>query len=223
VFRGEMATLAFHELLRDKASGWSDVAGANVFDSDGALINSSKSWPVADIKISDRNYFKRLKDDPSLQEEVEVVPTRFGSGPAIVFARRVSGLHGQFLGVVTRAITPEQLESFFASTGLGEDSSISMHHQNGQLLARVPRVDAMIGQNFRKGSAAQLSVFDRSDVTIQLASPIDGKERIIASRKLAREPLVLVATKTLDATLVTWRAQTKFFVAVALGRSLFWS
>jgi diguanylate cyclase (GGDEF)-like protein/PAS domain S-box-containing protein len=216
VFRGEMATLAFHELLRDKASGWSDVAGANVFDSDGALINSSKSWPVADIKISDRNYFKRLKDDPSLQEEVEVVPTRFGSGPAIVFARRVSGLHGQFLGVVTRAITPEQLESFFASTGLGEDSSISMHHQNGQLLARVPRVDAMIGQNFRKGSAAQLSVFDRSDVTIQLASPIDGKERIIASRKLAREPLVLVATKTLDATLVTWRTQTKFFVAVAL-------
>lgn len=32
---------------------------------------------------------------------------------------------------------------------------------------------------------------------------------------LTEEPLVVVATKSLDATLATWRAQTKFFVIVA--------
>src|SRR4051812_23560233 len=32
IFRSEMATLAVHESLRSKASGWSDLAGANVFD-----------------------------------------------------------------------------------------------------------------------------------------------------------------------------------------------
>ena len=32
IFRSEMATLAMHEVLRAKASGWSDVAGANVFE-----------------------------------------------------------------------------------------------------------------------------------------------------------------------------------------------
>jgi diguanylate cyclase (GGDEF)-like protein/PAS domain S-box-containing protein len=216
VFRGEMATLAAHEMLRAKASGWSDVAGANVFDSNGVLINSSKSWPVADIKISDRDYFNRLKDDAASQEEVEVVPGRFGNEPAIVFAWRVSGPHREFLGVVTRAITPDQLESFFASTGLGHESSIAMHHQNGQLLARFPRVGAMIGQNFRIGSTEQVAVFERPFVTTQLASPIDGKQRIVASRMLTREPLVVVATKSLDATLATWRAQTKFFVTVAV-------
>jgi len=216
VFRGEMATLAVHEMLRAKATGWSDVAGANVFDSKGVLINSSKRWPVADVKISDRNYFNELKDNPSLQEAVEIVPGRFSTGHAIVFARRVSGLHGEFLGVVARAITPDQLESFFASTGLGEDSSISMHHQNGELLARVPHVEVMIGENFRKGSAEQMAVFDRPFAITQLASPIDGKERIIASRKLSRETLVVVATKSLDATLAAWRTQTKFFVGVAI-------
>ena len=51
MFRSEMATLAMHEVLRTKASGWSDVAGANVFDSRGTLINSSKRWPVADISV----------------------------------------------------------------------------------------------------------------------------------------------------------------------------
>ena len=98
VFRSEMGTLAVHEVLRAKASGWSDVAGANVFDANGVLINSSRRWPVADISVADRGYFNRLKNDPASQEEVEVVPGRFGSGPAIVFARRVSGPHGEFLG-----------------------------------------------------------------------------------------------------------------------------
>ncbi|MDN3278902.1 EAL domain-containing protein [Frankia sp. RB7] len=216
MFRSEMATLAVHEVLRTKASGWSDVAGANVFDANGVLINSSKRWPVADISVSDRGYFNRLKNDPASQEEIEVVPGRFGNGPAIVIARRVSGPHGEFLGLVSRAITPEQLESFFASTGLGEESSIAMHHQNGQLLARVPHVDAMIGQNYRTGSPEQMAVFERSFVTTELTSPIDGKDRIVASRMLTGEPLVVVATRSLDATLATWRTQTKFFVAVAV-------
>ncbi|HEX9213764.1 MAG TPA: EAL domain-containing protein [Bradyrhizobium sp.] len=216
VFRSEMGTLALHEELRAKASGWSDVAGASVFDSNGMLINSSRRWPVADISVADRGYFNRLKNDPIAQEEIEVVPGRLGNGPAIVIARRVSGLHGEFLGMVTRAITPEQLESYFASTGLGEDSSIAMHHQNGQLLARIPHVDDMIGQNYRTGSPEQKAVFERTFVTTQLASPIDGKDRIVASRLLTGEPLVIVATKSLDAMLATWRTQTKFFVTVAV-------
>ncbi|MBR0726508.1 bifunctional diguanylate cyclase/phosphodiesterase [Bradyrhizobium manausense] len=216
VFRSEMGTLAMHEVLRAKASGWSDVAGANVFDSTGVLINSSRRWPVADISIADRGYFSRLKNDPASQEEIEVVPGRFGNGPAIVFARRVSGPHGEFLGLVSRAVTPEQLESFFASTGLGEESSIAMHHQNGQLLARVPHADDMIGRNYRTGSPEQKAIFERSFVTTELASPIDGKDRLVASRMLTGEPLVVVATKSLDATLATWRTQTKFFVTVAV-------
>ncbi|MEY9180942.1 diguanylate cyclase (GGDEF)-like protein/PAS domain S-box-containing protein [Bradyrhizobium sp. USDA 313] len=216
IFRSEMGTLAVHEVLRAKASGWSDVAGANLFDSRGVLINSSRQWPVADISVADRGYFDRLKNDPASQEEVDVVPGRLGSGPAIVFARRVSGPHGEFLGLVSRAIAPEQLESFFASTGLGEESSIAMHHQNGQLLARIPHVDAMIGQNFRKGTPEQMAVFERTFVTTQLASPIDGKDRIVASRLLAGEPLVVLATRSLDATLATWRTQTKFFVTIAV-------
>src|SRR5258706_12481196 len=41
IFRGEMATLEWHEVLRARAEGYSDVAGVNLFDSEGVLINSS--------------------------------------------------------------------------------------------------------------------------------------------------------------------------------------
>ena len=98
VFRSEMGTLAVHEVLRAKASGLNDVAGANVFDSNGVLINSSQRWPVADVRISDRAYFNKLKNDPELLEEVEVVFGRFSPAKAIVFARRITGPRGEFLG-----------------------------------------------------------------------------------------------------------------------------
>ena len=150
-FRSEMGTLAMHEVLRAKASVMADVAGANVFDSNGVLINSSQRWPVDDVRISDRAYFNKLKKNPELLEEVEVVTGRFSSAKAIIFARRIEGSRGEFLGIVSRAIAPDVLEAFFASTGLGPHATIAMHHRDGQLLARFPHVEASIGENFRKG------------------------------------------------------------------------
>src|SRR5665647_372224 len=49
VFNGQFSTLEIHEALRVKISGSSDVAGVNVFNSKGALINSSETWPALDI------------------------------------------------------------------------------------------------------------------------------------------------------------------------------
>ena len=210
-----MGTLATHEMLRAKAAGWYDIAGVNVFDAEGLLINSSKRWPVANISISDRSYFRRLKENAGSQEEIEVVQGRFGSGPAIVFARRVSGLQGELIGLISRAITPDQLEMFFSSSGLGAESSVAMHHLNGQLLARFPRMDAMIGQNFRAGSPQQKAVFEGPFLNTELTSSMDGRRRLVSSRMLANEPFVIVATRSVDAALATWRTQTKFFVTIA--------
>jgi diguanylate cyclase (GGDEF)-like protein len=220
VFRSEMGTLAMHEVLRTKASGLADVAGANVFDANGVLINSSQRWPVADVRISDRAFFNKLKNNPELLEEVEVVAGRFSAAKAIVFARRISGPHGEFLGVVSRAIAPDVLEAFFASAGLGSQASVAMHHRDGQLLARFPHAETLIGENFRKGPPEQQAVFERQFVATRLTSPIDGRDRLIASRMLTSEPLIVVATKTVDSTLATWRSQTKFFIVVAASSVL---
>lgn len=219
-FRSEMGTLAMHEVLRAKASVMADVAGANVFDSNGVLINSSQRWPVADVRISDRAYFNKLKNNPELLEEVEVVTGRFSSAKAIVFARRITGRRGEFLGVVSRAIAPDVLEAFFASTGLGPQASVAMHHRDGQLLARFPHVEASIGENFRKGPPEQQAIFERPFVATRLTSPMDGRDRLIASHMLTGEPLVVIATKSLDSTLATWRSQTKFFIVVAASSIL---
>ena len=57
------------------------------------------------------------------------------------------------------------------------------------------------------GAPEQIAVFERSFVTTQLTSPMDGKDRIVASRMLTGEPLVVVATKSLDATPANFDSQ----------------
>ena len=53
-----------HDVLQAKVGRHSDVAGVNVFDSDGALINSSERWPVPNVNIADRPSSKPSNREP---------------------------------------------------------------------------------------------------------------------------------------------------------------
>src|SRR6266403_90955 len=145
-FRSEMATLEMHEILRAKVGGRFDAASANVFDSEGALINSSDIWPVPDIKIADRGFFKAFKSGTAATPAlIELVHGRLSGVMETIITHKITGPHGEFLGVINRVVTPEKFEKYFASVALGEGAAISMYHRNGTLLARYPHIDAMIG------------------------------------------------------------------------------
>jgi diguanylate cyclase (GGDEF)-like protein len=216
VFRGEMSTLDMHEMLRARVGGHADVAGVNVFDSNGVLINSSETWPVPDVKISDRNFFKAFKSGSAVTPVlIELVQGRFAGGWATVISHEITGPTGEFLGVVTRAMTPASFEKFFGSVALGKDAAITMYHHDGTLLARYPHVDAMVGLNFR-GGLVHRQILSKSDHgTMRLISPIDGLERLASARALADFPISIIATTTVEAALADWREQTRFLIGVA--------
>jgi diguanylate cyclase (GGDEF)-like protein len=215
-FNGQMSTLETHEILSAKVIGHSDVAGVNLFDSEGMLINSSQTWPVPDVKIADRAFFKAFKSGsvaaPAL---VELVQSRFTGDWATVISHKITGPNAEFLGVVTRAITPASFEKFFASLALGENAAISMYHRDGTMLARYPHIEAMIGRNFSTGQIHRriLSMSDHG--TLRLTSPVDGLDRLAAARALTDFPISIIATTTVAAALSDWREQMRFLVAAA--------
>ena len=214
-FRAMMSRPEWHEMLKLRLRSYTDVAGVNVFDADGVLINSSESWPVRDIRVGDRNYFKALKSGSEFERfRIELVPGRFAQGWATVIACKVSGPDGQFLGLVARAITPANFESFFASVTLAPGSSISMHIRDGTLLARFPHAETMIGRNFRTGPDNQQKLFELNRYTTRLISPFDGQNRLVSSRALNEFPIVIVATTTVAAALADWQQQMRFLIAV---------
>jgi diguanylate cyclase (GGDEF)-like protein len=216
MFRGQLATLAWHESLRTKMGAYSDVAGINVFDADGRLINSSEVWPVPEVSIADRGFFRSFKagteSSPIL---IELAQGRIGKGWATIIAQRVTGPQGEFIGVITRAIAPATFEKYFASVALGEGAAISLYLREGTLLARHPHIERMIGSNVHD-SAIYRYISSKSDHgTIRLTSPIDGQERLASAYGLRSFPMAIVASTTVAAALVDWREQTRFLILVA--------
>jgi diguanylate cyclase (GGDEF)-like protein len=214
-FKHEMSTEDVHKRLEAAVGATVDISGINVFDARGQLINSSRSWPVPDVNIADRGYFRQFASDKFAPAVLlEAVNSRFTGGWTTVIARKVVGPAGQLLGVVTRGISPANLERFFESLKLGDGSSISLSHRDGTLLARYPHIEKMIGQNFSTAPVQQ--VLSRADSgTIRLISPIDGEDRLASTRALSEFPLSVLATTTVATALADWRSQTRFLIVAA--------
>lgn len=186
-FRRRMSTPDVHLQLKERVSRASKIAGVNIYDADGLLINSSEASPVPNIRVDDRDYFKGHKSSPDASHlEIELVQSRFYGKWKTLITRKVTGKDGQFLGVVSRAIAPEKFEEFFSAVALGKDAAIIMHHHNGVLLARYPHVEQIIGKNFKVGSTPQAAILSMDHGAARLISPVDGTERLVAVRSLAR-------------------------------------
>jgi diguanylate cyclase (GGDEF)-like protein len=215
-YKRRMSGQDIHLMLKAKLGALSYVGGVNIFDADGVLINASATWPVPQVRVADRSYFKVFKSDPRSPDMlIEPVYSRITGHWTTVIARRMTGPNGEFLGAVGRGIEPANFEKFFASLALGEDAAISMYHRDGTLLARYPHVDAMIGQNFKAGPVHQ-QVLSKSDHgTVRIISPIDGQNRLASARILRNFPISVVATTTLASALADWREQIRFLIAVA--------
>lgn len=215
-FRAQMSTAELHEALKAKASGHDDVAGVNVFDADGRLINSSENRASSAVDISDRAYFKSFKSGTAPQTIlIELVHSRFSDDWATVIAYKIAAPNGDFLGVITRAIRPASFERFFASLTLGEAGAITMYHRDGTLLARYPHAENMIGLNFADGPVHRQILSKSDHGTLRLTSPIDGNDRLASTRALSQFPISIIAATTVSAALADWREQTRFLVAVA--------
>ena len=174
---------------------------------------------VPAVNIADRAYFNALKSGLE-QRQVELVRSRFSGGIRTVFAHRVSGPNGEFLGVVSRAISPAKFEGFFSSVTLGKDAAISMFHRDGTMLARHPHTDAIIGQKFRSAPLLTKVVNEGGQQTLRVRSPVDNQDRLGSAAELSHFPIVVIATKTVASALDDWREQTRFLIAAAIMSAL---
>uniref|UniRef100_E6VPY8 Diguanylate cyclase/phosphodiesterase n=1 Tax=Rhodopseudomonas palustris (strain DX-1) TaxID=652103 RepID=E6VPY8_RHOPX len=218
-FSGAMSTLAMHQTLRSRARGATEITALKIFDAKGHLINASDVWPVPEASIAERPYFLDHKAGVTQRPTVALEHDALAGGWTIVLAQRLSNADGEFLGVVSRAITPVHFDRFLSQVSLIGDSAVSIHHSDGTLLTRHPYAEGMIGRNFRDGPALQQAMFDQ-DTTARLPSPVDGQDRLVASHALDQLPIVMITTTTIEDALASWRTQTRLMVSVAAVSAL---
>jgi len=203
------------EILKSKSNGSPDIAGVNIFDSDGMLINSSV-WPRPAVNVADRAYFIAAKLDPaSTKASIDLVRSRLsGGGWTALISRTITGPSGEFLGVVTRGIATASFEKFFAPLVFGNDAVISLFHRDGTMIARYPHIDDLIGQNFSKGPFFEV-LANADHGNARNKGVVDGRDRLGSVRQLSNFPIVVVATTSVSVALADWRGQTRLLVGVA--------
>ena len=214
-FARAMSSPQTHALLETKLNGLTDVVGVNIWGADGSLLNSSAEWPIRKLDITDRDYFRAMKSDPAMQQSVALLRNRLVGNWTIVIGQRISSPTGEFLGVMTRGVAPKSIEAFLDSIESDKSASVAFLHTDGTLMARIPRMDAMIG---RKITIDNQPSTQPEHYTLQVISPVDKVERIVAVRHMPSFPIIITASTTVEAALKEWRQLTRFLVGVgALG------
>jgi signal transduction histidine kinase len=220
----DMASRDVHILLKDKIGALPQLSAVTLIDGDGNLVNFSRYWPIPGVSAADRDYFKALKANPNLKTFISAPVQNRGNGAWTIFlARRISGQHGEFIGVLLGAMELQYFEDFYRLVSEDNQGSIVLLRRDGVVLVRYP-LAAAVGKSFGAEHILQGGVAG----TVRAISPIDGRMRLKAAHALANYPLFVLVTKTEAAALGNWRSAARLIslatviaaICLALGAVL---
>ena len=207
-FERSMSTLAAHEMLSAKLEALPKPGGMHLYNAAGKLINATEAWPVPDVSIADRKYFKDFTSgQPTPDVIVEPVTSKVTGLWTTVFARKIVNRKGEIVGFASRALRPSHFEDFVASLALGSNTSISVIHRDGTIIARYPQNDKYVGRNVSGMRQFQIAMEHQGNISGRFKGSL-GSDQIGSVKPLAHFPIVIVAATDTEAALADWRAQT---------------
>jgi signal transduction histidine kinase/DNA-binding response OmpR family regulator len=199
-------------LLKEKISGLPHVEAVALIGAEGTLINFSRSWPIPDLSLADRDFYMVLRDDPKLESFISTPQRNRTTGTWNIYvARRLNRPDGAFLGLVIGALSMEYFDNFFGTTVSGAGSSITMVRDDGTLLARFPRANAVGGTSM----TAQRAL--KAGGVVRETSLSDQGQRIVAARRLANYPVAIAVSQTEDSALTEWRRMAALLGVTTAG------
>ena len=213
--RRQMSDYQTHRRFSDRVSGLPHINAIVLTDADGRLINSSRAWPVREVKIPDRDPSVAFKANPKLSTLVGDPLRSPVTGRWVVpLARKFVSPADEFLGVVSGLMELQHFEKLFRSVAHTPSASISLFRADGTLLVRHPHQEAAVGQPF-PNSTLQALLIASDHRTVRKIGVFDGQDRLISARSLANHPLAIAVTMTTSEALINW-TQTASIVALSV-------
>jgi len=212
--------LATHGVNRDELDGYirqqlsrlPELSGVRVSDSDGNLLYGVDMSGGKVVNISDRDYFRRLRDNP----EESLVPSKLIRGRIsgqwnIILARRINRPDGAFAGVVAGVFGVGYFDRLFSQLEIGSHGALGIRDMDLSLVALQPK-------GKEPGSQIGSSVISKKTRDMIRANPVtatyravfarDNKERMVTFRKTARYPFYVFATIAPGDYMAPWRRET---------------
>jgi diguanylate cyclase (GGDEF)-like protein len=211
--------LEWHQMIKERITLMPHVDAIAIIDFHGKLVNFSRAYPVPDVNVSDREYFKALSGQSGLRTFIsEPIRSRSTGIWTVYLARRISGPDGEFLGLVLGAMQTAYFQRFYQNIDLPEGGAIALLRRDGVLLARFPHLERTVGMQFppldtSPGSEESAGVFRRISV-------IDGVDRIAAGVHLPNYPAFVAVSHAVPKVLQDWRRESIFIAVTAAVMNL---
>src|SRR6266446_6528978 len=151
-------------------------------DTEGRIFCSSS--PISGASVADQPFFRRAMNQDGL------AVGNYWADPAsgqrmIHFAVRFGNGGGQTAGVVFAGLDLRWLSEHLKERGLSPTSSILIADREGNIVARLPNPDALVGKNMRKSHEA---IMDGNTTGWEEAVGVDGTTRIFGYVPAALPP-----------------------------------
>lgn len=164
-----------------------EVGGLLIFDSHGDMLYSSTSVSASNVNVSDRSYFRQLRDKPRAGLVFsEVITGRVTKRPIIVIARALTDERGSFSGVVIATLQLEHFQTLFMSLDVGSQGLIVLRRSDDhRLVTGRPHLASAVNKplNSEHPLMKEMAAGARM-ATLHYAAQTDGIERIVSYQML---------------------------------------
>ncbi len=221
-FGSEARTEGFYKSLVGLRGLLPQVDVAAVFDSDGALLATTRSYPAPDMAIGPRETPVNQKDI------IERIKEKSDIGPIIIapyfsakgqwmfyILRPLRNSHDLFFGYVLVGITCKYFEDYFSNVDIGDTQAIFLIDGDFRVIARAPHIDGLTGAVLPRPPAEGKT--DADGAAIVAISGSDGERRLAADSPVpVRDTTLYVAVSQSQAALLQpWRGPLVWIAAFA--------
>lgn len=189
-----------HTMLKSRIEGMPHIAALFVVDANGTVVNASDDFPISQVKVADRDYFQFHRTHS--RGEMFIGPplvNRMGGAWTVHLSHRIERPSGGFAGVVVAALNLDYFAQLH-DLKLEYISPITLYLNDGRLLTRMPRNEAMIGRAFslpqRPNGSGETSHVE------QIRGDSPGA---VIYRDIMGFPLTLAVSTLDDNVLTAWR------------------
>jgi signal transduction histidine kinase len=220
-FRSRGRTPDYHDALVRLQRLLPQVDSVGVLDDTGTVIASSRSYPPPPpLGLADVPIFRTLHSHPELGLMMDGPVYRQANGRWMIYlGRAITDESGRFAGVAMVSMTTDYFQDRFSTVRIGAKGSVALLSDEGRMIARWPRADAVIGQQIAGPSTAPAVPNDTPDVAT--TQGVDGRQRIIADTHISIQGvgLYIGVTQTESAALKPWRSMA-LAIAVSTATAL---